>query len=243
MIINFEQEILIEFLKMPLWSSDMVFEKFRKLPNSVYRRHRSNKAKRFLFFEGNKEKKVVLVAHADTVFVDYFEKHNLVFKDGFIQSAKGSKVGIGADDRAGCAILWLLKDSGHSLLITDGEEIGNKGSEWLMEMNHDIADKINAHQFMVQFDKRGMNEFKCYSVGTDEFVSFISQVTGYTKICMSNSTDISILCRDICGVNFSIGYYNEHFIDEKINIQEWYDSLTLAKRFLDDELPRFFLDY
>ena len=32
--------------------------------------------------------------------------------------------GIGADDRAGCAILWLLKDSGHSLLVTNGEEIG-----------------------------------------------------------------------------------------------------------------------
>jgi hypothetical protein len=68
----------------------------------------------------------------------------LLLSNGVFQSANRIR-GIGADDRAGCAILWLLKDLGHSLLITDGEEKGGIGSKWLMNdtENADIAEEIN----------------------------------------------------------------------------------------------------
>ncbi len=44
------------------------------------------------------------------------------------------------------------------------------GSTWLMydEKNRDIADRINNnHQFIIQFDRRGGKDFKCYNVGTE----------------------------------------------------------------------------
>jgi hypothetical protein len=37
---------------------------------------------------------------------------------------------LGADDRAGLAILWLLRDLGHSLMVTDLEEHGRMGSTY-----------------------------------------------------------------------------------------------------------------
>ena len=52
---------------------------------------------------------------------------DVVFEDG-VYSSGDDLCGIGADDRAGCAMLWLLRDSGHSLLILDGEEHGQVGA-------------------------------------------------------------------------------------------------------------------
>ena len=34
---------------------------------------------------------------------------------------------------------------------------------------------------MIQLDRRGDNDFKCYNVGTDEFRKFIETSTGYKE--------------------------------------------------------------
>lgn len=130
-------------------------------------------------------------------------------------------------------------DSGHSTLITDGEERGRMGSTWLMKYNEDIANLINQHQFMIQFDRRNGSDFKCYDVGTDEFRSFIKEQTGFSEPDRRSYTDICTLCRDICGVNLSIGYYDEHTNEERINIEEWLNTLRITQKLLDNELPRF----
>ncbi|MGC8605462.1 MAG: hypothetical protein ACP5VS_17490 [Desulfomonilaceae bacterium] len=119
-------------------------------------------------------------------------------------------------------MLWLLKDLGHSLLVTNGEEHGRTGSSWLMDHNKDIADEINHdHQFVIQFDRRNGRDFKCYDVGTDEFRSYVARKTGYTEPGRTATTDIVTLCREIAGVHLSIGYHNGHGNQEYLNIGEY----------------------
>ncbi|MCS7054534.1 MAG: hypothetical protein NZM09_12500 [Ignavibacterium sp.] len=240
-----EIEILKHFLEYPVWTSEPIFEKFKTIENADFREYSKHCKQRFLFIQGSRENKVVLVAHADTYFDQHYRpykiNHTLVEYNGFIygQDENGFSTAIGADDRAGCAILWLLRESGHSLLITDGEEKGRIGSKWLMKSNPDIADLINNHQFIIQVDRRNANDFKCYNVGTDEFKEFISDQTGYFDAGKSSFTDICTLCRDVCGVNLSIGYYNEHTKEEKVNISEWFNTLNLLRNLLQKDLPKF----
>lgn len=234
-------QVLKEFLELPLWQSDDVFEKFRYHLKAIFKERIGHRQKRFLYIEGSRRENVVLVAHADTFFDKQYgypeQEHGITEADGFFTCHQGP--GIGADDRAGCAMLYLLRDSGHSILITDGEEQGQTGSRWLMEYNYDIADRINDHQFMIQLDLRNASDFKCYSAGTGAFREFIQIRTGYTEPDRDQGTDIVRLCRDITGVNFSIGYFDEHTACERINIREWENTLNMIRKLLSAKLPRF----
>ena len=238
-IVN-DADVLLEFLKMPLGNSDEVFKTFSTLPGAI---HRGIELEQFLFVKGKRDDRVLLVAHADTHW-DTRNRDNghtpqeIVQENGVIRNAHG---GLGADDRAGCAILWLLRDMGHSLLITDGEERGGRGSDWLMNENRDIADEINDnHQFAIQFDRRNGKDFKCYTVGTDEFRAYVQQSTGYSEPNRSAYTDVVTLCRRITGVNLSIGYQNEHSNNERLVLQDWQHTLDVCRAWLSQAgLPRF----
>lgn len=230
----------MEFLKMSLGSSDEIFDKFAGLSGAI---RRGSGLEQFLFIKGNRENRVLLVAHADTYWDSYYcdnenDPQLVSQRNGIIKNENG---GLGADDRAGCAIVFLLKDIGHSILITSGEEHGRKGSNWLMNKNPDIADEINLnHQFVVQFDRRNGTDFKCYSVGTEEFRDYVKKSTGYSEPDRSSYTDIVTICRDVCGVNLSIGYYNEHSKEEYLAIGEWENTLNISREWLSqNELPRF----
>ncbi len=234
-------QTLQDFLELPLWTSEFVFEKFRYHQRAIFREQHSNSKQRFVYIEGTRKEKVVLVAHADTYFDEQYEypqkEHEVFEEDGWI--AGDGRNGIGADDRAGCAMLYLLKDSGHSVLITDGEEYRQAGSNWLMEQNKDIADRINGHLFMIQPDLANATNFKCYDKGTDAFRKFIIDKTGYAEPDKDNRTDIAVLCRAIAGVNLSIGYYDEHTHDERLNIREWENTLAMIRNLLAAKLQRF----
>ena len=110
-----------------------------------------------------------------------------------------------------------------------------------MNHNKDIAEEINGeHQFLVQFDRRHGQDFKCYDVGTDEFRSYIGKVTGYTEPDRYSYTDIVTLCKTIAGVNLSIGYYNEHHNDETLIYSQWKNTLNVATEWLSQsDLPLF----
>ncbi len=239
---NDDLKVLKQFLEIPVGSSDGVFERFKQIPNADFR---GEKQKRFLYVRGFRQNKVLLVAHADTVWDKYYKepftsKHEVIFHNGIVQS--GTKgCGIGADDRAGCAILWLLKDMGHSLLITDGEEHGKFGSSWLMSHNRDIVDEINnEHQFIIQLDRFNGADFKCYKVGTPEFKKYIEDNTPYGDAGDDRSTDICQLCESITGVNLSIGYHNEHYSNESLDLSEWENTLNVCRTWLaEKELPKF----
>ncbi|MEJ5365406.1 MAG: hypothetical protein WHS86_09915 [Desulfosoma sp.] len=239
-----EIKVLEEFLSLSLESSDPVLQRFGNLPGAVHRD--GGDGRRFVYVPGSRKDRIVLVAHADTVWTLWGRErtsrpHRVVRENGIFRSESS---GLGADDRAGCAILWLLKDSGHSLLVTDGEEKGQLGSWFLVEECPDIYDEINeTHGFMVEFDRRNAADFKCYDVGTDDFRSYVASVTGYAEPDRRAFTDICTLCRDICGVNLSVGYYHEHSAQEYLSIREWRHTLDLCRSWLGSaDLPRFALE-
>jgi hypothetical protein len=233
-------DILLEFLCIDLAASDGVFERFSDIPDAIVRGSGMDK---FLYVRGSRPDRVLLVAHADTYWDNsYGQNHNapkeLSIDNGIIRNLNG---GLGADDRAGCAILWLLKDLGHSILITNGEEGGLVGSRWLRNENPDIFDEINStHQFAVQFDRRNSSDYKCYSVGTAAFRDYIGKMTGYSEPDRKSSTDIVILSDRIAGVNLSIGYRKEHTEMEHLVMDDWQHTLDICRSWLsENDLPRF----
>jgi hypothetical protein len=136
---------------------------------------------------------------------------------------------LGADDRAGCAMVSILGPMlGHGILITDGEEHGQKGAKALMKRCRALAEELQSrYQFMVEFDRRMNRNFKCYDVGTDEFREYIAAKTNYRNDGRSSYTDICTLAKDLCGVNLVTGFYNEHTSGEYLIKSDWLETLTL----------------
>ena len=249
--------ILKEFLRFPLTETRAVFERFLQLPGAVI--HGSGR-ERVLYVEGARPSQTgrcLLVAHADTVWDDYWvgatnpavaapARDPLVETNGVIRSADPAR-GLGADDRAGLAILWLLRDLGHSLMVTDLEEQGRMGSSYLRKHELKVLSKINRdHAFAIQFDRRNSRDYKCYDVGNNEFRSYLSDQTGYTEPDRRSFTDICTLCdphgggERMCGANLSIGYYEEHSEDEHLVVAEWLHTLNLARHWLSQSfIPHF----
>ncbi len=225
--------VLREFLALP-HQAETVLKKFAARPSI---RRSGGGEKNFVYVPAAREKSVLLVAHADTVGRDTIGIE-LIEDEHTIRNRHGI---LGADDRAGCAMLWLLRDMGHGLLITDGEETGCIGSEFLKNENPELFDEINGrYQFMIQIDRCGGNEFKCYNAGTEEFRSYIEVTTSYSEPDRLRSTDIVHLCRDICGVNLSCGYYLEHTEAEYIVKEQWHHTLQLLRTWLSaEDIPAF----
>ena len=61
-------------------------------------------------------------------------------------------------------------------------------------------------------------------------IKFIEDNTGYKDAGIFSSTDITVLCEKICGVNLSVGYYYEHFTIESLNFNEWLNTLNIARK-------------
>ena len=86
---------------------------------------------------------------------------------------------------------------------------------------------------MIEFDRFNSHDYKVYDIPvTENFKNFIEINTGYKKADKYSSTDITVLCDKICGVNLSIGYYNEHTALEYLNFSEWEHTLNVARRML-----------
>lgn len=146
--------------------------------------------------------------------------------------------GLGADDRAGLAMLWLLRETGHSLLICDVEEIGGVGARSAAES---LADEIAKHQFAIEIDRAGDQEMVFYNVSTPEFEQYMQERTGF-RIGTGSYTDIKDVCRagNICGVNLAAGYLFQHTDKEMFFFDFWLRTFqaVLEIAVLED-LPRF----
>lgn len=231
--------VLRSFLEEPLHTSDGILGRFASMPGAYTF---GDSPERFVYVPGYRKDRVVLVAHADTVWHGHRQIATaLAFEeDGGYFHSLSPRYGLGADDRAGCAILWLLKDLGHSLLITDGEEQGLLGTESLIAWQPEVLEELNRHGFMVQFDRRNGRDFKCYDVGTQAFRQYVGRQTGYTEPDRNSRTDIVSLCRRITGVNLSVGYRDEHTPRERLYLAEWLGTLNRCRSWLGGpDLPRF----
>ena len=226
---------LEHFLSLPLRSSAEVMAEFARLPDAIcgFDGGKQN----FVYIPGTRPDRVLLAAHADTVWDDAYGaqgdlSQRILFEDGVYKGAVSGH-GIGADDRAGCAMLMLLKDSGHSLLILDGEERGQIGAHHLEVEYPALFEEINSHAYAIQLDRRGSIDYKVYKLPvSDAFLRFIEEQTGYEDAGRNARTDIVVLCKKMCGVNLSIGYYDEHTEKERLVFDEWYHTLQIVEALL-----------
>ncbi|MCL2664608.1 MAG: M28 family metallopeptidase [Defluviitaleaceae bacterium] len=233
------EHTLMEFLSYPLNTGEPILNRFASLRGAI-RRAGSATGEGFVFVPGARPDAAVLVAHADTYFLTAAGEHKMVLSNGTVSSAEPD-AGIGADDRAGCAIAWLLKDSGHHLLILDGEELGRVGASYLMKNFFEIKKIIQASSFMVEFDRRNENEYKIYDLPvTEEFVAYIEKETGFTEPDKRAFSDICTLCTEgCCGVNLSVAYKNEHDQNETLDIAAWKKNYLLFASMLNKPLQKF----
>ena len=231
-----DKEALETFLRYDMSTPEEVFAKFLTLPNSRSFEHVDYTY--CVYVPGSRKDRVLLVAHADTVF--YVRgRHKIILEGGEYRSGE-TEDGIGADDRAGCAILWQLRETGHSLLITNDEEIGCAGSMTIQARNPELFAELNAHSYILQFDRRHAKDYKVYDIPvSEEFKHFIEANTGFTEPDKNSSTDIRVLCDSVCGANLSVGYYYEHNREEYLVYDEWLNTLNIARKLLAPTQKRF----
>ena len=235
------REVLEKFLSMTVKSSDEVIDAFAALENA--QKYGNEPLKRFVYIPGTRDDRVLLVAHADTVWDKNYmpellstpQKIDYMF-GCYYNSNPNSLTGIGADDRAGCAILYLLRNSGHSILILDGEEHGQIGANFLKDEYPEIYKEINEHSYMLQFDRRNSNDFKCYNIPvSNSFKNHIYRTMNYTDAGTKSKTDIVVLSDEICGANLSVGYYGEHTEHERLNYKQWLNTYQKVSLMLNEK--------
>jgi len=233
-----DKEVLELFLNKELNSANSVFEEFGKIQNAKYfSDNLGNNG--FVYVPGTRDDRVLLIAHADTVF-KHKEKPNIEF-DSFCYYSTDPYNGIGADDRAGCAIVYLLKDLGHSILIVNGEEEYTLGARNIVENYSDIFNELNStHQYMLEFDKGGYGVFETYNLKvSNDFVRFLERKTQYEKGNSILFTDICTLSRDICAANISIGYDYAHTQSEFLRYEYWEKTLNIFRDLLNGKQRKF----
>ena len=171
---------------------------------------------------------IALVAHMDTVFDKPVVNMYYDQKKGVLWSPEG----LGADDRAGIfSIIKILQSSYRpSIIFTTDEESGGVGAEKLGKKPCPIPDL----KYMIELDRRGVNDCVFYDCYSPDFVDYV-ETFGFTEQYGSFS-DISFLMSDwqICGVNLSIGYEDEHTYCETLHISPMFNTIEKVKHMLDD---------
>lgn len=179
---------------------------------------------------------IALVAHMDTVFK--FPVHDLYYDSN--KYVFWSPDGLGADDRAGVfAILQILKTGLRpSIILTTDEEMGGMGASALV-LDHPNC-PISGLKYMIQLDRRGEDDAVFYDCITEDFQQYITNF-GFSK-ALGSFSDISFLMPewDICGVNLSIGYYDEHTYQEHLRVDHLYATIHKVINMLRaEEIPDF----
>ena len=259
-------KVLIDFLSCDLQIADEVFDIFDNLDGAQIYISGAKHCERFLFKKGAREDRMTLIAHADTIYDKkgrtykstpktfstdgapiFPEKYpdridQTIVREGSIFKGANPDFGIGADDRAGCAILWLMRNSGHNVLLVDGEEDFLRGTRYLMREHNEIFDEIHKSRCSIEFDFPEKDKLGYYDTLTsDSFKTYITQKTGYRENPNTQITDIGILCVEMCAVNLSVGYYNHHTKDEYLDIGAWLKTLRIIRKISSEEIPKFIL--
>lgn len=193
-----------------------------------------------VFIPGTKATRALLVAHYDTVWDTSFTQNpvKVRFSNGLFFSTQ-PKLGIGADDRAGCTMLWLLRELGHSLLLVPGEEKGCLGTHHLIKEHPSL---LTGHQMALEFDRRDARDIATYSCQNPDHIDYLLRFfPDYIKT-WGSSTDIRHLGphMGVASANFSIGFRNEHSAAEVLRLGDFLHTYWGAADLLSQtELPLF----
>lgn len=215
--------------------------------------------KEFWFIQSPSKRMVpTLVAHIDTVHENRTKWRNQEWKDGkwvdkpstkkedrFVLFDEKYKVmwspnGLGADDRAGVWGIMKVYESlpdehKPNLLFTDGEESGGTGAK---EAAATIPVELGQSLFFIQLDRKNGKDAVFYNDEPKPFITYITKF-GFHKDVGSFS-DITILGKEmkLCGVNLSVGYYNNHTENEYLMVESLLATVEKTKSIVRDAINR-----
>lgn len=144
-------------------------------------------------------------------------------------------------------MLWALQESGHSLLITTGEETGCHGAKAAAKA---LKKELPEHAYALEVDRRGDRQAVFYDVGTEAFEAYMLDLLSKSDPEaidwvqeQGSTTDIRSICPEalICGVNVSAGYNNEHSGSEHLYLEAWLHTYGTLAKALKLEQRRFVL--
>ena len=217
-----------------------IFELFQSEEGAEYEGEKDG----FVFIPGTDEpsKRVLLVAHADTVWESKKYSKIRVRWDGNLAFGEGAN-GLGADDRAGCAMLWLMRGLGASIILTDEEESGCVGARKAVDA---IGARLGEHAFAIQMDRRGDMQAVFYDAATKPFREWlIGSLGGPWREERGSFSDVAEICPQvgINGVNLSAGFFWEHQASEMLVVDAWLRSVQATKKLVklaqEGKLPEF----
>ncbi len=238
------RDLLETFLNMPLGGADEIFDLFSSLPGAIMREGKKP-MERFVYIPGTREDRILLTAHADTVWderygVEPIEPIEPKYALGMYFSAS-TKHGIAADDRVGCAMLWGLRNCGHSILLTDGMERGKIGARYLRKHHKKLYREINrTHRMILALDGPGSGSYLLKQDGyTNEFRGYIEEHLTVRYGLMRGESDVDILGGSLCGASLGVGYVCHHRNSEMFFVNGWNELYRTLYSFLLEEHPRF----
>jgi hypothetical protein len=240
MAATFEQAA--EVAKQFIESTELdVLNRFASLHNAV-RLSTPSASHDAVFVPGDRPSasgRILFIAHTDTVFDEadpfYVDRYGHTFFSGFYEGDKPEASerfrGLGADDRAGCAILWLIRNSGHSLLLVSDEEVGCLGSGDCSELH---VNTLKDHSFCMQFDRRGSHDLVYYDGANKAFDAYLRRHFFEYSEASGSFSDVGVVspALDLAGVNISTGYRNEHHLSETLDLLDFYRTYTYLTKLL-----------
>ena len=213
----------------------MTQEALRKSLVNVLKKHYTNviTTKEYVMAQG--ETPIALIAHLDTVF-PYGKRK--IYYDREAQVI-WSPNGLGADDRAGVFAILLIIQHGFrpTVIFTTDEELGCLGADKLVLDYPEPPWPIN---YIIQLDRQGANDCVFYNCNNPKFEKYIEEF-GFVSDFGSFS-DISAICPSwgVAGVNLSVGYINEHTLQETLHVKFWKRTIKQVEKMLKKEkIPTF----
>lgn len=189
---------------------------------------------RWVFIPPNVPGQVICVSHMDTVWKDRLNvvltNRNGVIYNKLVEKASvedyDKLTGIGADDRLGCATIYLALIEGwlgnHGVLFTEGEEIviGPYVTALDPELRLRLQDSMP--RLFVELDYPGWGVFTTYNPETKDFINAIEKSLLMSRTDGSFS-DVKALGEwfGIPEFNMAIGYQRQHRANEFIVLEDW----------------------
>lgn len=162
---------------------------------------------------------MVLVAHMDTVYTE--EPKKIAVEGSKLYTPKGSRAGVGGDDRCGCYCLftaaeWEFKPS--LLFCSDEETVANASSSNLGCLDW------HGYKCFIEIDGPGFGVFYAGSTSNKYLNEFMENEIGLTKL-QTSFNDISNICLpgNPPGITLGAAYYNQHEANE-----EWISYFGLS---------------
>lgn len=175
---------------------------------------------------------IALMAHMDTVFPEETRQNLSIFKV-LETSIIGALEGLGADDRAGIIMIMEIlakTDSRPHVIFTCNEETTLDGAYELAYRGNPFKDL----GYIIQLDRHGINDCVFYGDTNMAFHEYVESFGFVTAL--GTYTDIDIICPHwkISGVNLSVGYRDEHTVNETLNIDFWASTYNKVIKMLTE---------